>query len=105
LRRHEHARFYTLDAIGHPVPCNRAEWERCLADREKCIVRQNDLENGVSVSTVFIGINKRVASGAPLLWETIISGGPHNNYETHYSSRGDALKGHASALALAINAS
>ena len=99
-----HPKTYILDDNGNPVPepsFNR--W--CLwlfGDSKNQIVRQDELDNGVVVSTAFLGIDHDVfGHGPPILWETVIIGGPHDRYKDRCSSRSAALKGHDAALALA----
>ena len=54
------------------------------------------------VSTVFLGLDHNYFSkGPPILWETMIFGGPLNCYQRRYSSLESALRGHKHALRLA----
>lgn len=94
---------YTLDDSGNPVlerdQQHFGEWFECAENR---IIKQDDLGNGVSVSTVFLGFDHRMSGrGPPMLWETMIFGGRHNDYQKRYSSKAAALQGHNAALALA----
>lgn len=60
-----------------------------------------DLDGGVCVSTVFRGLDHSFAFNSdapPMLWETMIFGGPHNHYMDRYTSYEAALAGHAKAL-------
>lgn len=54
----------------------------------------------VKVSTVFLSINHAFDEGIPLLFETMIFGGTHDNYQSRYATRTGALDGHAEAVAL-----
>jgi len=49
----------------------------------------------ICVSTVFTSIDQRFGmSVAPVLWETMIFGGPESGWQEHYTSRDDAIAGH-----------
>lgn len=69
------------------------------ADRH---VAHDHLPSGVRVSTVFLGIDHNYClAGPPLLFETMIFGGPHDDYQDRYPTREEAIVGHAKALELA----
>ena len=87
---------------GHKVvPCNSVlEWGRAfeMSDRR---VKRDDIADDVTVSTVFLGIDHRIWVGPPLLFETIIFGGQHDQYCERYSTWDEAIAGHEKAVALA----
>jgi hypothetical protein len=57
----------------------------------------------VQVSTVFLGLDHNFGFGRkPLLFETMIFGGKHDQYQERYSTYKEAEKGHAVALELAM---
>ena len=99
--------YDTLDQDGNPVPCPERdrfyEWLECYPDR--IVVQHDNLSpsRDLFVRTVFCGSDDNFnGRGLPLLWATVIFGGPHNGNEQRYSSREDALKGHQAALMLAL---
>jgi hypothetical protein len=49
---------------------------------------------------VFLGLDHAWDSDIPVLWETMIFGGEHDQYQERYTSYEDALKGHQTALNL-----
>ena len=52
-------------------------------------------ESGPSVvSTVFLGIDHAFHGGPPLLWETMVFGGPLDMEQQRYTSQEAALEGH-----------
>jgi len=53
-----------------------------------------DDKNGISVSTVFLGLNHNWGEGEPLIFETMIFGGPHNEDQQRYSTWEEAEIGH-----------
>lgn len=94
---------YILAADGQtPVPvADVMEWARMFGDTERRRVAHDILSDKVRVSTVFLGLDHSWGGGPPLLWETMIFGGPHDEYQERYSTYADAVAGHARALALA----
>jgi hypothetical protein len=57
--------------------------------------------NQVEVSTVFLGLNHRYGDEGPLqLFETMIFGGDHNEYQWRYATWDEAEAGHWSAVKL-----
>jgi hypothetical protein len=55
---------------------------------------------GVEVSTVFLSLNHSFANGPPLVFETMVFGGPLDGQQDRYSTRADALAGHARMVEL-----
>ena len=91
---------YILDDQGEPVPCeDLLTWSRWLEQSEGRQVSRDYL-GAVMVSTVFLGLDHGWGGGAPVLWETMIFGGTHDGYQDRYTTRADALHGHAEAVAL-----
>jgi hypothetical protein len=92
---------YILDGNGKPVIepdlMTWATWYEA-ADRS---VAKDTLSNGTKVSTVFLGLDHSFGFGVPLLWETMIFGGEHDQYQERYASREEAEKGHQRAIELA----
>ncbi len=90
---------YILDEHGQAVPCHDLlEWARWLETAERHV--GNDRIGDVHVSTVFLGLDHSFGRPVPILWETMIFGGEHDQYQERYSSQEDALAGHARACAL-----
>lgn len=55
-----------------PVPCpNPIEWAKSYETSER-VVAKTELEGGVLVSTVFLGIDLNFYGGSPLVFETMI---------------------------------
>jgi hypothetical protein len=96
---------YVLNAKGKPVPepdlIKWAEWFEEGANRQ---LAEDKVRDGVTVSTVFLGLNHNFGNGVPLLWETMIFGGPEDQYQERYATREEALAGHIKAVALASSA-
>lgn len=73
-------------------------WGRELekADRR---VAADMLPDGVRVSTVFLGLDHGFGEGPPILYETMVFGGPSDGDCERYSTRAEALAGHAAVVA------
>jgi hypothetical protein len=55
----------------------------------------------VYVSTVFLGLDHSFGEGPPQLFETMIFGGEHDEYQERYSTWDEAEAGHKKACKLA----
>ena len=89
---------YKLDEQNNPVPCTiieMCEWKSDNPDKRRVGFDEQD---GVSVSTVFLGSDHSYHDGPPVLWETMVFGGPHNEWCQRYTSHADALAGHKAAV-------
>ena len=59
-----------------------------------------DTIDGVTVSTVFLPFDHGFGEGKPVLFETMVFGGAHDQYQLRYTSMKDALDGHAETVKL-----
>lgn len=48
----------------------------------------------VSVSTIFLGLDCQLEGGPPLLFETLVRGGEHDQYMERYATWAEAFDGH-----------
>jgi hypothetical protein len=94
---------YVLDENGEAKPePDLFKWAAWFENSANRIIAHDYLPNGVSVSTVFLGIDHNFFhDGGPVLWETMIFGGTEDSYQERYRSREYALEGHQIALAIA----
>jgi len=101
---------WILNDAGEPEPVEDViVWglwfERASRDRSRIVAQDRDEQPGapdVLVSTIFLGLDHNFRlSGPPVLWETMILGGPEDGYQRRYTSRAAALAGHAEACRLA----
>jgi len=92
-------RWYILDAERHPVKCRDlmawARWmEESRAD-DRTRVAHTEITTGEHVSTVFLGLDHRFGGeGPPILFETMVFGGPHDGEMQRYATWDDAETGH-----------
>jgi hypothetical protein len=94
--------YWILDDDGNPVPVDDVltwgEWfetsierRRVAQDRDEC---QEGATREVRISTVFLGIDHAFGGGPPLLYETMVFGGPLDGFTARYHDRESALRGH-----------
>lgn len=50
------------------------------------------------VSTVFLGLDHSFSGGVPVLFESMVFGGKHDNWMERYTTWDDAKKGHANIV-------
>jgi hypothetical protein len=93
--------WYILDNNNKPIAATSimeaAEWLDNNPNRK--VVKQEHIGD-IFVSTVFLGLDHAWNSDIPVLWETMIFGGEHDQYQDRYTSHKDALEGHKKALTL-----
>ena len=78
-----------FDREGNPMTLS--EWAYAF-ERERHIGQDGIGE--VRVSTVWLGLDHRFGEGPPLIFETMIFGGPQDNWQERYSTEEEALTGH-----------
>jgi len=83
---------------GHEVkPVDLMTWARWLdSNVHNRTVAKTHVSNEVLVSTVFLGLDHNWSDeGPPLIFETLVFGGPHDGEEERYSTWAEAEAGHA----------
>jgi len=100
----KYVHYYVLDDDGHPRAVDDVlVWARWFETADRTVA-VDQVSETVRVSTVFLALDHNYGGeGAPVLWETMIFGGPHDGAMWRYASRASALAGHAEALALAAH--
>ena len=88
--------FY-FDKQGQPITVEHAEY--LLGDRDYCVIEKTPfMYNGepVEVSTVWLCTNHNFTNhGPPVIFETMVFGGPMDEECFRYSSEKEAREGHA----------
>jgi hypothetical protein len=92
--------WYILDNNNKPVLKPTLEAAQWLEDNDHRRTVKRDEIGDITVSTVFLGLDHAWNTFKPVLWETMIFGGEHDQYQERYTSHKDALEGHEKALTL-----
>jgi hypothetical protein len=81
-------------------PMTQEEWSVRLVDLAYKHVAVTAVDDDVEVSTVWLGLDHRfVGDGPPLIFETLIFGGPLDGEMWRYANEDAALAGHDQAVA------
>lgn len=95
------SRWYILDNNNNPIATPTLEAAKWLEEGTNRRTVKRDEIGDILVSTVFLGLDHSwTPGGKPVLWETMIFGGEHDQYQERYTSHEDALEGHKKALEL-----
>jgi hypothetical protein len=90
--------WFKLDSDNNPIPCSEVfEYEEWFMKHGTTVAQTKFLDTkniNINVSTVFLGLDHSYNSTVPILWETMVFGGPFDQQSVQYSSFKDALKGH-----------
>lgn len=62
------------------------------------VIKHTNLPDGICVTTMFLGIDNGWSNDQPILFETLIFGGEHNDFCERYSDYEMALSGHERAI-------
>jgi hypothetical protein len=89
-------RYFVLD--GHAViPTNDLhQWSRMFDGRERIVGSTSIGE--VHVSTVFLGLDHSFGDGPPLLFETMVFRGEHDQAQWRYTTWDEAESGHKAVV-------
>jgi hypothetical protein len=87
--------YWTL-VDGKPVPTTDVlAWAQWLESAPERQVAKTEIGSNILVSTVFLGMNHNFnLQGPPVLWETMVFGGPRDGDMDRYTSRAAAEVGH-----------
>lgn len=89
--------FYILADDGALIPTDVEGWAMWFNRADRQIARA-EIGNDVIVSTVFLGPDHQFGDGPPLLFETLVIGGALNGEIKRYSTKHEALEGHAAMV-------
>lgn len=78
------------DKAGRPI--GRDDWA-CKIQTKYKIVRYTKTSNG-DVSTVWLGLEHGIVNGKPVIFESLIFGGPCDQEMLRYTSLEEAIEGH-----------
>jgi hypothetical protein len=93
--------LYILSDEGEPVlEPDWLVWGQWFESADR-VVLQDAPRRGVQISTVFLGLDhSHGLSPAPVLWESMVFGGPFDLAQRRYASKLAALEGHRQLEAL-----
>ena len=75
------------------IPCdNLFQWGRWFDKADRVVAK--DQCGNAKVSTVFLGVDYDFTGKKPLLFETMVFGGPYDGEEQRYSTWEEAEEGH-----------
>lgn len=98
--------WYILDENNKPIKSSVLEAMQWMEDNlDKKAVKQESISD-VRISTVFLGLDHSFPwdnENKPVLWETMIFGGEHDQNQYRYTSYEEALEGHQRAIDLVKN--
>ena len=97
------SKWYILDNNHNPVSAPIMEAAQWMDENPNRKIVKQEYVDDIHVSTVFLGLDHSWTGKIPVLWETMIFGGEHDNYQERYTSYQDALEGHQKALNLVNN--
>lgn len=89
---------FILDANKQPKRASLMEWATWFEKAERHVAK--DQIGDVRISTVFLGIDHQFGDGPPLLFETMIFGGDHDQHQERCSTWEQAETQHADAVRL-----
>lgn len=95
---HRPVKFEDADMEKNPLAFARA-WGKISEQRR---VDHTQISDEVHVSTVFLGLDHSYGRGPPVLFETMIFGGPLDHSQWRYATWDDALVGHDMAVKKAM---
>ena len=77
--------YFILDGNRNVLKATSMEWAAWLRDSDRGVAR-TDLTEDTMISTVFLGFNHNYSGeGEPILWESLVFGGPEDGYMTRCS--------------------
>jgi hypothetical protein len=77
---------------GNPI--SPVEWQRRFEDTNYRAVSNDLLDNGMQVSTFWVGVADGAPSAARPLFETLVFGGENDHRKRTYATLADAICGH-----------
>ena len=88
---------YILDENHVPVECpDLMEWAKWFEAGDRKVAK--DMIGDSEVSTVFLGLDHQWGDGPPMIFETMVFGGPLGQDQDRYSTWDDAIKGHKNMI-------
>jgi len=91
-------KYILVDRV--PVSCpDLMKWGRFMQEADRHVAQT--MVDGIRVSTVFLGLNHGWGDGPPVLFETMIFGGEHDEYQERCCTWAEAEEMHKVAVDVA----
>lgn len=91
-------RYYDID--GNPLP----GWPMGNPDPDAGRIGADDLPGDIRVSTVHLVLNHQWGEdSAPLIFETMVFGGEHDEWQCRWATKERAAAGHKATVAWVLN--
>src|SRR5438552_481269 len=87
-----YAVWWTLEGHTPKICTDVKEWARWFEKADRKVAATTLGES--FISTVFLGLDHQYINGPPLLFETLVFGGPFDGETDRYSTWEEAEKGH-----------
>jgi hypothetical protein len=84
-----------FDRAGQPLTME--EWAKDYADNS--VLQTTDIDEEVSVSTIWLGLNHQYGDGPPLIFETVVFGGGTKCPTCGHREGGDPMYRYSTELA------
>jgi hypothetical protein len=91
---------YILDGHEPVLEPDTHKWGSWFETADRVVKTTSIKGRPGRVSTVFLGLDHKYGDGAPLLFETMIFGGKHNEYQARCSTWDEAIEQHHEACKL-----
>jgi hypothetical protein len=95
--------YYILDGKTPRATADIYEYAEFSAKFSKRIVKKTHFPDGVQVSTIFLTCEAGKRDGMPVLFETMVFGGDHDEYTERYCTWDEAEAGHEATVQMIIN--
>ncbi len=95
---------YILDGHQPVIVSDLFAWAKWFETAE-WHVAETRISPAVRVSTIFLGLDHNFGRGAPLLFESMVFGGPLDGESDRYATWDEAADGHAALVAKTQDAS
>ena len=93
---------YILVSNNEVEQCDDLEkWGACFESANRIVAKTDMPYFDCNISTVFLGIDHSYGKGPPILFETMIFGGEHNDFQVRCSTWNQAVEQHLDACLIA----
>ena len=90
---------YILDGKKVKEIDSLIEWGEWYGTADRHVAKTK-ITDGIEVSTIFLGLDHSFGGDIPILFETMIFGGEHDEYQKRYATWEEAETGHLAAVKL-----